>query len=246
MSVVDIIILIVIAFGGVLGFKRGFTKSVVKAVGFIVAVILAFLLKNSLASFFYSNLPFFSFTGIFKGMTVLNIALYELIAFLILLALFLVILKLVVIATSIFEKILSATIILSIPSKIAGAFVGMIQNYVIVFIVLYIVSLPIFNIDFVHDSKLKKIILNNTPVLNVFATNTTKVIEEFIEIKDNYNSSTSSDEFNLDTLDLFLKYDIITVDSVDKLIGKGKIKVENQERLIEILDKYRVNNDNDM
>ncbi len=241
MSVVDIVILAIIVLGAVLGFLRGFTKSVVKAGGFIISVILAFLLKNELASLFYNNLPFFNFDGIFKGMTVLNIALYELIAFLLLLVVFIVIVKVLLVVTSLFEKVLSATVVLSLPSKIGGAAVGIVQNYVIVFIILYIVSLPVFNIDFLNDSKLKPIILNNTPILNNFAVNTTKVMEEFIKLKDEYNSSTSSDEFNLDTLDLFLKYDIVSIESVDKLIGKGKIKVKDQERLIEILDKYRVN-----
>lgn len=244
MSVVDIGIIVIILFGAVLGFKRGFTKSVVKAVGFIVAVVLAFLLKNGLANFFYNNLPFFNFDGIFKGMTVLNIALYEIIAFLVLLTIFIVILKVVTIVTSLFEKILAATVILSIPSKIAGAFVGLLQNYIIVFIILYITAIPIFNVGILEESNLRNTILNNTPILNNFATDTTKVMEEFVELKEKYNTSTSSDEFNLDTLDLFLKYKIITVESTDRLISKGKIKVKNEERLIEILNKYRVNNDN--
>ena len=78
--------------------------------------------------------------------------------------------------------------------------------------------------------------------MNKFADNTVSVMNEFIELKDNYNSSTSSDDFNLDTLDLFLKYNIISVQSADRLVEKGKIKTNNQERLIEILNKYRVNN----
>ncbi len=242
MNVVDVAIIIIVLFGAVLGFKRGFTKSIVKALGFIVAVVLAFLFKNGLASVLYNNLPFFNFDGIFKGMTVLNIALYELIAFLVLLALFMVVLKVLLIVTSLFEKILAATIVLSIPSKIGGAVVGLVQNYIIVFIVLYIISLPIFNVPLLQESKFKNAILNNTPILNKFADNTVSVMNEFIELKDNYNSSTSSDDFNLDTLDLFLKYNIISVQSADRLVEKGKIKTNNQERLIEILNKYRVNN----
>ena len=48
----------------------------------------------------------------------------------------------------------------------------------------------------------------------------------------------------MDTLDLFLKYNVLTVESADELIGQGKIKTDNQERLIEILNKYRLNNEN--
>lgn len=243
MNIVDIGIIIVLILGGIIGFKRGFTKSVIKAVGFILTVVLAFLLKNGLASVFYDKLPFFNFDGLFKGITVLNIALYELIAFLILLALFSILLKFLIFISSIFEKLLAATVILSIPSKIAGAIVGIVQNYVLVFIILYVVSLPVFNLDFVDDSKYKEPILKNTPILNSFSKTTTDVMNEFISLKDKYETSTSPDEFNLDTLDLFLKYKVITIESADKLVTQGKIKAQNQERLIGILNQYRETND---
>lgn len=43
-------------------------------------------------------------------------------------------------------------------------------------------------------------------------------------------------EFNRETLDLFLKYDVITVDSVETLRDKNKLKIDN---LDEILNKYK-------
>ena len=242
MNIVDIAILIIIIFGGVLGFKRGFTKSLISTVGFIVAVVLAFLFKNGLASSFYDNLPFFNFDGLFKGMTVLNIVLYELIAFLVLLALFSVLLRFLIFISSVFEKLLAATVILSIPSKIAGAVVGLVGNYVLVFIILYIVSLPIISWDIVEESKYKDAILTNTPILNNFSKTATDVMNEFTALKDKYETSTSVDEFNLETLDLFLKYKVTTASSVDKLVSKGKIKANDQERLISIINQYREQN----
>lgn len=244
MSVVDIVIIIIILLGGILGFKRGFTKEVVKTIGLILAIVFAFLLKNQLASFLYDKLPFFNFDGIIKGVTVLNIALYELIAFLILLTVFLLILKIVSIASSLFEKILNATIILGFVSKIAGAIVGLTKNYILVFIILYILNLPFLNLNILDNSNMKGPILSNTPILNKFTKTSVSIMEEFVDLKDKYETSTSADEFNLDTLDLFLKYNVLTVESADELIGQGKIKTDNQERLIEILNKYRLNNEN--
>ena len=75
MKIVDIVILIIILLGAVIGFKRGFTRSLVSALGFIVIAILAYFLKNPLSILLYENLPFFKFGGILKGVTVLNIAL---------------------------------------------------------------------------------------------------------------------------------------------------------------------------
>ena len=42
-NIVDIIILIILAFGALLGFKRGFTKQLVSLVGIFAIIILSFL-----------------------------------------------------------------------------------------------------------------------------------------------------------------------------------------------------------
>ena len=237
MNIVDLIIIIFILFGAVLGFKRGFTKSLVSALGFIATVVLAFLLKNPVSVMLYENLPFFKFGGILKGVTVLNIALYEILAFIIVLAILSIALKVLLFATSIFEKLLTATIILGIPSKIAGAIVGVIEFFVITFVVLYALSLPVFNLDILNGSRFKDRILNNTPILSGFVDNSMKVVEEFTSIKDKYNDNNSNaEQFNKEVLDLFLKYDVVKVESIDKLVEKDKLQINNIE---EILMKYR-------
>lgn len=237
MKIVDIVILIIILLGAVIGFKRGFTRSLVSALGFIVIAILAYFLKNPLSILLYENLPFFKFGGILKGVTVLNIALYELLAFVIVLAILGVALKILMMATSVFEKILKMTIILGIPSKIMGAVVGALEAFVIVFISLYALSLPIFNISIVNDSNWKDTILNKTPILSAFSKDTMQVIDEFASIKEKYkDNNKNAEEFNKEVLDLFLKYDVVKVSSIDKLVEKEKLQINNIE---EILMKYR-------
>lgn len=237
MNIVDFIIVLLIIAGVVLGFKRGFTRSLVSALGMIVIVILAFLLKNPISVLLYEHLPFFQFGGIIKGVTVLNIALYELLAFIIVLAILGIALKVLTLITSIFEKILSITIILGIPSKILGAVVGALEWFVIVFIGLYILNMPMINIKEVSESKLAPTILTKTPILSGVIDDTTKVIEEFTSIKDRYtDSNVNAEEFNKETLELFLKYEVVTVDSIEKLVSDGKLKINNIE---EILIKYR-------
>lgn len=236
MNVVDIIIILFILLGAFIGFKKGFTSELVSLISFFAIVILSFLLKNPISIFLYENLPFFKFGGILKGVTVLNIALYEIIAFLVMVTVLSIIFKILSIITNIFEKILKMTIILSIPSKILGAFVGMVKNYIWMFIILYILSFPIFNLTILSDSKYKDGILNNTPLLSGFIEPTMNVLTEFSNLKEEYKNSDNALEFNKKTLDLFLKYDVITVDSVEKLIEKDKLKIDNID---EILNKYR-------
>ena len=141
------------------------------------------------------------------------------------------------VATSLFEKILKMTIILGIPSKIMGAVVGALEAFVIVFISLYALSLPIFNISIVNDSNWKDTILNKTPILSAFSKDTMQVIDEFASIKEKYkDNNKNAEEFNKEVLDLFLKYDVVKVSSIDKLVEKEKLQINNIE---EILMKYR-------
>lgn len=233
MNIVDVFIILLLGLGAVLGFKRGFTKSLATSVGFVAVIILAFILKNPLSELMYQNLPFFNFWGIFKGVTVLNILLYEIIAFLIILSILTVILKVIIFATSIFEKILNFTVVLGIPSKLLGIIVGIIEYYVITFVILFVISLPIFNIDFIEGSKWRKPILNNTPILTDISKNTINVFNEFSSLKEKYEKSTSAKEFNKEALDIFLKYNVITPTSANKLIEKGKIEVDKN-----IIQKY--------
>lgn len=233
---IDIIILMIIIMGGIIGFKNGFTKQLVLFIGFFLVVILSFILKNYVSAFLFEILPFFKFGGVFKGVTVLNIALYEIIAFLITLFILLFIYRILLKITGLFEKLLNITIILGIPSKILGAIVGMVQYYVWTFIILYIISLPFFSFDFINESNYKNKILTNTPILSSYVSKSIKVLDEFEELKEQYSVIDNANEFNLEALDLFLKYNVTSVNSIDKLIKMGKLKIHNVDV---VLNRYR-------
>ena len=54
-------------------------------------------------------------------------------------------------------------------------------------------------------------------------------------MKEKYESEESASKFNLETLDLFLEYEIIEPENVRTLIEKEKLILENVE---DILQKY--------
>lgn len=236
MVLFDIIILVVILFGAIIGFKRGFTKQLISFVGLFVIIILAFYFKNYISVFMYENLPFFPFNGFLKGVTVLNIVLYEFIAFFLVLAVLGIILKVLLFASGVFETMLNFTIVLGIPSKILGALVGALESYVMVFIVLYLLSLPVFNATYLDNYKTKDRILNDTPVLSGYVDKSLKVFDEFALLKDSYAGDSDANEFNLQTLDLFLKYKVVTIKSIDLLVAKHKIQINNIDS---VLNNYR-------
>lgn len=234
MSVVDIVIIIFLLFGALLG--RGFTKQLLSCVGLIGILILAFILKNPVSTLLYENLPFFKFGGIFKGVTVLNILVYEILSFFLVLAILMVILKVLMFASSIFEKFLNMTIILGIPSKILGAVLGVIENFIITFIALYILSLPVLNLNILDNSKFKEPILTKTPILSIYTKDMVNVVGEFADLKEKYASATDPNSFNLEALDVLLKHKIVTTSSVDKLIEKNKLDIKNIDT---VLENYR-------
>ena len=236
MSLVDILIIIILIVGGISGFKNGFTKSVVKFIGLLLVIILSFILKNPISIILMNIGPFIPFGGIIKGVTVLNIALYEVISFSIIFSILMIVLKVLTKTTSIFEKILNFTIILGIPSKILGLIFSVLQNYIIVFFVLYFLAMPNFSeVSVLNNSMLKDPILRGTPVLSRIGDNSLKVLDEFKDLSKKYKNSKDANEFNLETLDLFLKYDVTSVDTIESLKESGKLKIKGIDK---VLEKY--------
>ena len=236
MNIIDIGIVIFLIFGAALGFKRGFTRQLVSSVGFILIVILAFKLRAPISELLFQNLPFFKFGGILKGAAVLNIVVYEFIAFLIVLAVLSILLKVAMLASRVFESILNMTIILGIPSKILGSIIGVIEHFVIAFIILYFLTLPFFSLSITSDSKYKDKILNNTPILSSTVEKTLDVMKDLGQLKDKFEVEQDVNQFNLAAIDLLLDKKIVTVKTVDELIKKDKLKIDNIEI---ILQKYR-------
>ena len=224
MGVVDIIILIFLVFGALIGFKRGFTRQLVSLVGIFAIIIFSFLLKNPVSVFLYNNLPFINFGGIFKDITVINILVYEVVAFFAIFIVLTVAFKILVKVTTLFEKVLKWTIILGIPSKIIGAILGVVQNLIYVFIVLYILNLPTINIDIVKDSSVGNTILEKTPILTNICDKTLTVFNEVAKLKEEYETTNNVGEFNQKTLNLMIDNNVITKENAQKLIDKGKIK----------------------
>ncbi|MGN1358341.1 MAG: CvpA family protein [Bacilli bacterium] len=232
-NLIDAIILLIILLGGVIGFKEGVIKKLTSVIGLVIVVILSFTLKNYLSVFFYENLPFFDLWGVFKGIQVLNILFYELLAFVIIASVLTIVYRLILGLTGIIEKVLKATVILSIPSKILGFFVGLIENYIWVYLFLFVLTLPVINIKQIYDSKTAVFIMEKTPILSKYTDKTIAIYNDLYDIIDS-NGEKTNEEVNEEAMDLMLKYEIITKESAKKLIDKNKVNVNDDS----FLDKY--------
>ncbi|OLA34737.1 MAG: hypothetical protein BHW38_02365 [Firmicutes bacterium CAG:321_26_22] len=231
MNVVDVIIIALLILGGVAGFKAGVIKKLTDFIGMFVVIILAFYLKNYISVIMYENLPFFNFFGLINGIDALNILLYEVIAFLVIFIALLFVLKVVLMLTGLVEKILKATVILSIPSKLLGIVVGVIEMYVYLFLILVIVSLPIFDSSFLKNSKMNNFILNNTPVLSDVSEEIIDIYGDVYNIIDNRKNKTN-EQLNEEILKVLIDKKVVTKESAKKLVDKNKIHI-NDKSIVE-------------
>lgn len=221
MNILDALIIVFLILGIMAGFRRGFIKQVVLLIGLIAVLVISYYLKNPVATFFYKHLPFFKFNGIIKGVSVINILLYELLAFLIVFSILYLVLRIILKITGLIESLLKATIILGFISKILGGIVGLIESYIIVFIILFVASQPYISLSGIEDSKVANFMLDNTPLMSSAVKNTRTAIKEVYDLADTYKNDSSA--FNDKAIELFVKYDIISRENVTYLREKGKI-----------------------
>lgn len=192
--ILSLIILIFIAMGVIVGAKRGFTYQLIKMIGTILIIIIAYLFKDMFANFLADN---FNFINLDKD---ISIIIYKFISFTLLFMILKFFLIILLKVSKVFEHILNATIILGIPSKILGGILGFIEYYIYAFIILLILCLPIFKID-INKSKVATYILKDTPVISNKLNGS--LITDLKEIFNNTNIKES------DYKEILEKYNII-------------------------------------
>ena len=231
MKLYDLIIVFFLILCAVIGFKRGFFKSLITFAGFIFIIVLSYNLKNYLGDFLTLNLPFINFKQFMGGASTLNIVMYQAIAFLVILSILALVYKIIVAITGIFEKILKYTIILGIPSKLLGLVLGLLEGYVIVYLVLFFLTQPFLNLNVLENSNYASQILEKTPLISPVADASLKIINEINDLSKTENAN----ELDLQIADIILKEKVTSKEVMQKLINQGKIKIEGIDT---ILNKY--------
>ena len=237
MNTLDIAIILILIMSAIIGFKRGAIKEIVSLVGIIIVFIMAFSLKGVLGNILCKWLPFFNFAGNLEGVTVLNILLYHLIAFLIIYSLLFSVYMIVMKISGIVQKIVHMTIILWLPSKLIGAVVAFITGYVMVFVVLLALLIPLKNTDMFRGSKLANYIVYDTPILASSSKNISTSINEIYELgEDLSKGDISTKEANVETMDILLKYKIVSPKTARQLVVLDKL--DGISGLDEVIEKY--------
>lgn len=234
MNIVDYIIIIILVLCAFKGFKQGMLPSIVNFVGTFLVFIIAFYVKQPISTLMYENLPFLDFAGIFKGIIGVNILFYEVIAYGLTIVLLAIIFGIVKRISLVFNKILNATIVLTLPNKIIGAIIGIFEGVLFSFILLCIASNVNTTTKYVNESKYSGIILNNIPILNSVTSSLTDSSKEIYDTI--INNENDKNKANLETIDILMKHNILSYESATKLVNDKKLNIDGVNQVIE---KYR-------
>lgn len=238
MTIVDAILILFILSGAVLGFKKGAIKSLVALLGLIVLVVVSYYLKNNVANMLFDFVPFVNFTGSWEGLVTLNILLFEAGAYFAIFIVLYSILNLIIRVSGIVERILNATIILGIPSKIMGTILGFIEAIVFSFLVLFILLQLNETHALVENSVIARTIINKTPIVGTMINDTNKAIKEINDLNEVYKDYDNKDIYNAEILKIMLKYEVVTPEVTQKLIDNRKLDFDNVQN---VLDEYKEN-----
>ena len=162
---------------------------------------------------------------------------YQLLSFLVIFIAFMFVLKVLIVITGFVELLLKMTVFLSLPSKILGIVVGALESYVYLFIALYILNMPIFNLTFVNESNLGSKMLENTPILSSLVDDTVSVYADVWNIIKTRDDK-SNKEVNTLVLSTLLENKLITVESARKLVDSNKIIIDD-DAIFELYDEVK-------
>ena len=213
--ILDIGIVLILIMFILIGLKNGVIKQTVSLIGLIVMFVVSYNFKGILGDFFCKICPFEVLPGEIGKITSLNIIIYEMLAFLIILFLLFLIFEIVMGITKVISKLVDATLILIIPSRILGAIVGFIEGYIVLFIILLFLMIPTSSLDGFKDSSLAPKIVYSSPILSEATKSLTKPTEEVMTLITKVNKKEISiEDANKRLLELELRYNIVSKKTV--------------------------------
>lgn len=216
------------------GWKQGVVKETASFIGIIIVFFLSFALKGIAGNFLCTILPFFNFGSYIRGLISLNILIYHAIAFFLLFSIFMGLYKLLLKLSNGLQKVINATIILQLPSKICGAIISFIEGWIIIFIILVVLIVPFRGVDQFKNSNLSNLILFKTPVLSKTVRPFTKGVVEIYKVSSKISmQEISINDANLESINIMLKYKLVDKKTIEKLVRIHKLDdIENIDSVL--------------
>ncbi|GAA0601173.1 CvpA family protein [Virgibacillus siamensis] len=166
---VDLLLIIILIFGFLMGLKRGFVLQAFHLLGFITAFIIAAIYYNELSDRLalwipYPELENSSVWADFLESMPLEAAFYNAVAFAIIFFAVKIIMQII---ASMLDFVADLPVLHSV-NKLLGAVLGFVEVYLIIFILLYILALtPLAQVQsWINDSWVALLIIEYTPFLS--------------------------------------------------------------------------------
>ena len=233
MNFIDIGIILIFIMFLIVGIKRGVIKEAVSLVAIILVFVLSFSLKGIIGNILCVLLPFLDL----DGFVTLNIFFYQLVAFILVFCILMSVYEASLRVSKFLQKVVNATIILWLPSKILGGVVSFIKGYLVLFIVFIFLMIPFGNFPIFKESKIVSFMLYQTPVLSGYASNFTTPVKEAVSFMSKVsNGKMDVNDANLQALDLMLKYHVVDKSTIESLMEVNKL--DDVKNINSVLNKY--------
>ena len=237
LNIFDVGIILLLIMFLLVGFKNGVIREAFALIGIIAVFILSFVFKGLLGNLMCIILPFFKLSGVIEGFSVINILIYQIIAFMLVFAILLTIYEIFLKISKFIQKLVNLTIILILPSKLLGAVVSLIKGVIVLFAVFIVLMIPLKNSELFTGSTMVNQILYNTPILSQSSNNFINTVEEIYNLAEKVsNKEISTNDANLELLDMMLKHKIVNKSTVESLVKLHKL--DDVNNIETVLQKY--------
>ena len=237
LNIFDVGIILLLIMFLIVGFKNGVIREAFALIGIIAVFILSFVFKGLLGNLMCIILPFFKLSGVIEGFSVINILIYQIIAFMLVFAILLTIYEIFLKISKFIQKLVNLTIILILPSKLLGAVVSLIKGVIVLFAVFIVLMIPLKNSELFTGSTMVNQILYKTPILSQSSNNYINTVEEIYNLAEKVsNKEISRNAANLELLDMMLKHKIVNKSTVESLVKLHKL--DDVNNIETVLQKY--------
>ena len=237
LNIFDLGIILLLIMFLIVGFKNGVIREAFALIGIIAVFILSFVFKGLLGNLMCIILPFFKLSGVIEGFSVINILIYQIIAFMLVFAILLTIYEIFLKISKFIQKLVNLTIILILPSKLLGAVVSLIKGVIVLFAVFIVLMIPLKNSELFTGSTMVNQILYKTPILSQSSNNFINTVEEIYNLAEKVsNKKISTNDANLELLDMMLKHKIVNKSTVESLVKLHKL--DDVNNIETVLQKY--------
>lgn len=219
-NIFDVAIILLIIMSAVNGSKVGALKSLVNFVGTIIVYVLAFMFKSKVGILLCKFCPFFNF----DGYPTLNILLYQMIAFVLIAGILFTLFNFIIKVTGLIQRLVDMTIILKLPSSILGFVIGLLEGYIVMFVVIAVLAVPFRNHVVFRESKVADAILNKSPILTSSLGGVVDSLSDVMKVTTTMenNEIDQKNQTNLDIMGAYLEHKVISKKDALDIISMEK------------------------